>query len=121
MTMHILENKCKDKDLNSPKAIFIQLGRTIKDTMDNSKNEGGVSFKYDILNEEVPFLINPDIINPNSHSRVSFGCNILPEQTTLFVIDKSGLDVRSRSFLGAEQESPAGLLIVNQTERRSKK
>jgi len=120
MIIYTIKNNYKDKDLNSFKATFIQSGR-IKNIMQNSKNDARVSFKYTILNEEVPFLINPDIINSTSHSRVSFGCNILPEQTTLFIIDKSGLNVQSKSFLGAEQESPAGLMIFNQNVRRSKK
>jgi len=121
MTIYTLENNHKNKDLNSPKTISIRLGRIIKDNMTNSKNDARVSFKYTILNGEAPFLINPDIINSTSHSRVSFDCNILPEQTTLFVIDDSGLNVQLKSFLRAEQESPAGLFLVNQNERRSKK
>ena len=121
MIIHILKNNHKDEDLNSLKATSIQLGRIIKNTMNDSENNIKVSFKYSILNKGIPFLIDPDILNSNSYSRVSFGCNILPEQTALFVIDESGLGVRSKSFLGAEQESPAGLLIFNQNERRSKK
>ena len=120
MTIHTLEHNCEDKDLNSFKATFIQLGR-IKNNMKNLKNNNRVNFKCAILSEGVPFIITPDIINPNSYSRVSFGCNILPEQTTLFVIDDGGLNVQSKSFLRAEQESPAGLFIFNQDERRSKK
>ena len=120
MAIYTFENNYEDKGLNSFKVTFIQSGR-IKNTMKNLKNNNEDNFKYTILNEDVSFLIDPDIINPNSCSRVSFGCNILPEQATLFVIDKSGLNVQSKSFLRAEQESPAGLFIVNQNERRSKK
>lgn len=121
MAIHIIKNNYEDEDLNNLKSMFNQSGRIIKNIMSKSRNNIKVSFTYNILNEEFPFLIDSNVINPNSHSRVSFGCNILPEQTTFFIIDKSGLNVRSKSFLGAEQESPAGLLMFNQTERGLKK
>jgi len=108
MIIQIIKNNHTDEDLNILKATFIQLGRIIKNNMDDSKNNINDSFTYTILDS-------------TSYSRGSFDYNILPEQITLFIKDNGELSVESKSFLGAEQVIPAGLLIVNQTERRSKK
>jgi len=112
MKIYTIKNNYTDKDLNSLKATFIYSGRIMKNNMDDSKNDSSISFTCTILNDEI-FL--------DSRSRLSFGCDILPEWNTLFIKDNGGLSVESKSFLRAEQDNPAGLLIFNQAERRSKK